>query len=71
MNKLIISKLHLPIEGYNYNLRIVTSIDGGKNFYYCGIGTYAKDEADIERRKAELIEKYSPVEVIGQEVKND
>jgi len=68
MNKLIISKLHLPIEGYNYNLRIVTSIDGGKNFYYCGIGTYAKDITDMNRRKAELIEKYSPVEVIGQGV---
>ena len=59
MNKIIISPLHFPIDNqYNYNVQVLTSIDGGKTFVYCGIGKYARDEEDIERVSAILSEKY-------------
>lgn len=59
MNKIIISPLHFTIDNqYNYNVQVLTSIDGGRTFVYCGIGKYAKDEEDIKRVSAILSEKY-------------
>ena len=29
-------------QKYPYNARILTSVDGGKNYYYCGNGRYCK-----------------------------
>ena len=59
MNKIIVSPLYFPIDGqYNYNIQILTSVDGGKSFVYCGIGSYAKDEEDVKIKLATLSEKY-------------
>ena len=38
-------------HGYKYNVRIFTSVDGGKKFYYCGVGRYCK-KANAEVKKA-------------------
>lgn len=29
-------------QKYPYNARILTSVDGGKSYYYCGNGRYCK-----------------------------
>lgn len=59
MNKIIISPLSFPIDGrYTHNLQVVTSVDGGRTFYYCGNGKYSTAE-DIEKTAAELMEKFN------------
>lgn len=51
INKIVIEKLHFPIDNrYNFNLCVLTSVDGGEKFYYCGNGKYATDEADIVKK---------------------
>lgn len=59
INKISIEKLHFPIDNYyNFNLCVLTSVDGGVNFYYCGNGKYATDEADVLKKLEELKKKY-------------
>lgn len=31
-----IKKLSFPVSGYNYNVQILRSVDGGETFAYCG-----------------------------------
>lgn len=53
MNKIEIRKLDFPVDGYRYNVRVLTSTDGGKNWWYCGNGKYAKtwqDALDVRRK---------------------
>ena len=60
INKIIIEKLFFPIDNrYNFNLSIVTSVDGGETFYYCGNGKYATDEADIVKKIEELKKQFN------------
>ena len=40
MYKFNIETLSFPIEGNKYNLQVLTSVDGGRTFYYCGIGRF-------------------------------
>lgn len=35
-------RLHFPVDGYRYNVQILTSIDNGRTYYYCGQGRYCK-----------------------------
>ena len=50
-----IEKTVFPIDGiYNYNAQVFISVDGGKNYYYCGIGKFCKTEKEAQ----EYIEKY-------------
>ncbi len=39
-------------HGYKYNVRIFTSVDGGKKFYYCGVGRYCKNLREIYKTEA-------------------
>lgn len=42
-NKYKIRKTSFPLDGvYNYSVEIWTSIDGGKSYWYCGFGKYAR-----------------------------
>lgn len=60
INKIAIKKLSFPLDGrYNFNLLVLTSVDGGEKFYYCGNGKYATDEADIEKKVAELKKQFN------------
>lgn len=59
MHKVKIRKLSFPLDGvYNYDVQLLTSIDGGKNFYHCGIGRYCKDEREAEEQAALILEEY-------------
>ena len=59
INKIVIEKLRFPIDNrYNFNLCILTSVDGGEKFYYCGNGKYATDKADVSKKLVELKKKY-------------
>ena len=41
--KYAIHKNDFPLDGiYEYNAQVWLSVDGGKNFWYCGIGKYFK-----------------------------
>ena len=43
VKKCRIEKLPFPANGmYWYNVKEMTSIDGGHVFYYCGIGKYCR-----------------------------
>ena len=44
-------------HGYKYNVRILTSVDGGKKFYYCGVGRYCKSLQEIYKTEAQEIYK--------------
>jgi hypothetical protein len=60
INKIVIEKLHFSIDNrYNFNLCVLTSIDGGKNYCYCGIGNYATDDADVLKKLDELKKRYN------------
>lgn len=38
-----IEKTSFPIDGiYNWNVQVLISVDGGNNFYYCGIGKFTR-----------------------------
>lgn len=43
--------------GYRYDVEIIRSVDGGKNFYFCGGGEFAKTKKEAERIKKRLIKK--------------
>lgn len=43
--------------GYAYDVEIIRSIDGGKNFYFCGGGEFAKTKKEAERIKKRFIKK--------------
>lgn len=47
--------------GYAYDVEIVRSVDGGKNFYFCGCGKFAKTKKEAERIKKQLTKKESRV----------
>ena len=32
--------------GYMFNVKVLISVDGGENYYYCGIGKYTKTIED-------------------------
>lgn len=53
-HKYNIEKTAFPIDGYNFNVQVLISVDGGKNFYYCGIGKFCKTEEEA----AEYIAQY-------------
>ena len=40
LEKKKIEKLSFPVDGYNYNVQIVRSVDGGKTWWYTGFGKY-------------------------------
>ena len=43
IKKYRVEKLHFPLDGvYNYNVQELSSVDGGKTFWYCGFGKYCK-----------------------------
>jgi len=43
VSKYIVCKLFFPVDGNMYNVMRVNSVDGGKTFWYCGVGKYCKD----------------------------
>lgn len=45
-HKYNIEKTDFPIDGYKFNVQVLISVDGGENFYYCGIGTFCKTEEE-------------------------
>ena len=53
IKKVVVTKLdadHPARErGCEYNVQVLTSIDGGETFFYCGIGRFVKDISEAER----------------------
>lgn len=56
-SKIIIDKLNFPVDGYEYDVKVLRSVDGGKNFYYCGCGEFAKTEEDAKEIREKLAKK--------------
>lgn len=48
-----LEKLHFPVDGYNFLVKLITSIDGGKTFYYCGNSKYFRTEQEAQLYKEE------------------
>lgn len=46
IRKYKLEALHFPVDGYLYLVKLITSIDGGKTFYYCGNSKYFKTEQE-------------------------
>ena len=44
LHRYIVEQLSFPVDGYMYNVQRWASVDGGKNYYYCGFGKYFTDE---------------------------
>lgn len=53
MCKANIIKLEEPVYGNWYDVQIVTSIDGGKTYWYCGGGRFCETLEDAEQYVAE------------------
>ena len=45
--KVKISKFLIPVDGYEYNVQILTAVDG-KNYYYAGNGKFCKSRAEAD-----------------------
>lgn len=45
-HKYHIEKPAFPIDGYKFNVQVLISVDGGENFYHCGIGKFCKTEEE-------------------------
>jgi hypothetical protein len=52
--EVIINKLKLPVDNYHYDVQLLTSIDGGKKYYYAGFGKFAKTMDEAIKVKQEL-----------------
>ena len=39
----------LQENGYQYNVKVLTSVDGGRRWYYCGIGKYVHNLTEAFR----------------------
>lgn len=52
--KVIINNLHLPVDGFSYDVKLLTSIDGGQTFYYAGFGRFARTKEDAARIAARI-----------------
>lgn len=53
-HKYTIERLAFPIDGYNFDVQVLISVDGGERFGYCGIGKFCK----TEKEAAEYIEQH-------------
>ncbi len=53
LRKYRVEKMDYSVDGYSYMVKLVTSLDGGKSFYYCGDGKYFKTEQEALQWKAE------------------
>lgn len=60
MHKVRIKKLRLPVDDYRYTVDVLTSIDGGKTYWYAGNGRYCKTKKEAEDYKAQLKQDYTP-----------
>lgn len=56
--KVTIDKLNLPVDNYNYDVKLLTSIDGGKTYYYAGFGRFAKTLKEAQAIKADFENKH-------------
>ena len=52
--EVIINKLNYPVDNYHYDVQLLTSIDGGKKYYYAGFGGFAKTLEDAITIKRDL-----------------
>ena len=53
----VIHEHHFPIDNtYMFDVQIVTSVDGGKNWYHCGHGKYCKTREEAEEYAATINE---------------
>lgn len=41
-----IRKLYFPVDCYKFDVQVLTSIDGGKNWWYGGTGSFTKNIRD-------------------------
>ena len=48
--KFDIKKTDFAIDGiYNYNVCVLISVDGGNNYYYCGIGRFVRTKKEARQ----------------------
>lgn len=53
-NKVVISKFSVPMSGYKYNVKIITSVDRGKTWFYSGIGKFCKNLKEVLMARQEF-----------------
>ena len=45
-----VEKMSYPLDGvYNYNVQVWVSVDGGKSYWYAGIGKYCRNKREVSR----------------------
>ena len=54
VNRYTLEPLHFPVDGYLYIVKMITSVDGGETFYYCGNSRYFKTQGEAEQYKSDL-----------------
>lgn len=48
----LVEPLAFPVDGYNYLVSTVTSVDGGRTFWYCGNSRYFRSKEEAEAYRA-------------------
>lgn len=54
MRKTVVKKLYFPVDGYEYDVQIWRSIDGGQTYAHCGCGKFCRTEADAQAYAASI-----------------
>ena len=54
INRYTLEKLYFPVDGYTHIVKMITSVDGGKTFYYAGNSRYFTGEDEAEQYKTDL-----------------
>ena len=45
-----VEELSYPLDGvYKYNVQVWTSVDGGKSYWYAGIGKYCRNKNEARK----------------------
>lgn len=57
VRKVVIENLHFPVDVYNYDVKLLTSIDDGETYWYAGFGKFAKTLEEANTIKIDLEKK--------------
>ncbi len=52
LHRVEIERLRMPVDGYHWNAKVLTSIDDGKTWWYTGLGKFCKMKLEALAYKA-------------------
>ena len=54
MRKTTIEQLAFPVAGYEYDVKVWISVDGGQTYAHCGLGKFCRTEQEAQEYAASI-----------------